>query len=581
MAPVWCTARVAASSLATCSRSSASPTSRSGAGASAGGPDATPFPDDWRAVADSGYGLDITPRAEAGVPHDAVEVIQAAVDGSPSAPTIVALGPLTNLEDAFAADPTLPDRIAGIHAMLGTVAAPGNVFVDGHDAQDPLEWNAFADPSAVEAVFATDVPIDLVPLDATDDVPVPSDLVDRLAADHAAAGADLVYELLLRNPGRMDASQGQQLWDELAALALSDQDLVTWNDADVLVGEGGRLTQDAAGRPVRYAATADAPAVKDGLLAALRRGAPRATPFSLAGTITVTWDGTTCAATVDGAGPGLYTVHFTGPKGTPSGVLLGGVRSPHTWSDVTDLLETVDLSTETATPDWIVEGAQVTDGGGTGTMASTTAVLDPLTYGPVCVRGTWPDLTFTPGEPFVVEADRRDRAGPSPDAHDAHDADSIQIPGSGSAGSPPTSANAATARCRCGMASSSRPASWSRSAMWFSTAASRWRSPTRRHAASAVAPWTSARSTSPVRPPPSPARSGRPPARSGPDRRRPRPGRSPIRRSPPRVARRRRPPNRASGGPPRQRPGHGRPRRRPAPCVRRRRPRAGRQAGDG
>jgi len=374
-----------------------------GCGREAGGPDATPFPDDWRAVADRGYGLDITPRAEAGVPRDAVEVIRAAVDDSPSAPTIVTLGPLTNLEDAFAADPTLPDRIAGIHAMLGTVAAPGNVFVGGHDAQDPLEWNAFADPSAVEAVFATDVPIDLVPLDATDDVPVPSDLVDRLATDHVAAGADLVYELLLRHPARMDASQGQQLWDELAALALSDQDLVTWNDADVLVGEGGRLTQDAAGRPVRYASTADAPAVKDALLAALRRGAPRATPFALAGTITVTWDGTTCAATVDGSGPGLYTVQFTGPQGTPSGVLLGGVRSPHTWSDVKEFLATVDLSTETATPDWIVEGAQVTDGGGTGTMATTTAVLDPLTYGPVCVRGTWPDLTFTPGEPFVID----------------------------------------------------------------------------------------------------------------------------------------------------------------------------------
>ena len=87
---------------------------------------------------------------------------------------IVTLGPLTNLEDAFAADETLADRLAGVHAMLGTIDAPGNVFVNGLDGKDPFEWNAYADPSAVSAVLASDVPISIVPLDATEDVPVPS-----------------------------------------------------------------------------------------------------------------------------------------------------------------------------------------------------------------------------------------------------------------------------------------------------------------------------------------------------------------------------------------------------------------------
>ena len=76
----------------------------------------------------------------------AVEVIAATVADSPSAPTIVALGPLTNLEDAFAADPKLADHIAGIHAMLGAIDTPGNVLVDGHTAPEHLEWNAYADP---------------------------------------------------------------------------------------------------------------------------------------------------------------------------------------------------------------------------------------------------------------------------------------------------------------------------------------------------------------------------------------------------------------------------------------------------
>ncbi len=370
-----------------------------GCGREKGGPDARPFPDDWRVTADAAYGLDITPQVESGTARDAADLIREAVDSRPGEVTIVALGPLTNLEDAFAADPTLPDRVAGIHAMLGTVEAPGNVYIDGLSGGG-VEWNAYADPSAVEAVFATDIPISIVPLDATDDVPVPADLTERLATDHGAAGADLMYELLLRNPSRLNGAEGQQLWDELAALAVSEPDLVTWKDATVTVEDRGRLAMDPAGRPIRYAAAADPAAVEAALLGALRRGGPRATPFELAGQINVTWDGTTCARTVAGTGAGLYTIHYQGPAGDPTGVLIGGVRAPHTWSELTDFLATADVSTEVAPPDWLIQGGQVADDRGSGLGMDGTLELEAETYGPVCVTGEWPDLVFTPGDPF-------------------------------------------------------------------------------------------------------------------------------------------------------------------------------------
>lgn len=375
-----------------------------GCGREDGGPDAHPFPPDWRAVADDGYGLDIVPRPSIGLPDDAVTILTSAIDDSPSAPTIIALGPWTNLEDAFAADPTLPDRIAGIHAMLGTIDAPGNVFTDTLGAGDQLEWNAFADPSAVEAVFATDVPIDLIPLDATDDVPVPADLPKRLAADHAAAGADLLYELLLRHPPRLAADQGQQLWDGLAALSLTAPELVSWGQADVTVGADGQIARDDGGRPVRFAASADREATEAGLLDALRRGGPRATPFALEGSIDVAFDGTTCAATQggDGAAPGLYQLRYTGPVGTPSGALFVGVAPGHDWAELTTFFETVDVATATAPPDWVIQGAEVSDDAGDGTPVTTTLErLDGPTYGPICLAGTWPDLSFTAGTPLA------------------------------------------------------------------------------------------------------------------------------------------------------------------------------------
>ena len=371
-------------------------------GRESGGPDARPFPDDWRAVADGAYGLEIPPQIQSELPPDVVEVVRTAVDGSPTPPLVVALGPLTNLEDAFAADPTLPGRLAGIHAMLGAIEAPGNVYVDGFDGDDRYEWNAYADPSALEAVLATDVPVSLIPLDATDDVPVPADLPTRLAATPDAGAANLAWELLTRFPGRMAADEGQQLWDELAALTVSDPDLVTWADATVKADEHGAIRQDPAGRPIRWATTADAPAVEDALVAALASGPPRATPFALTGTLAVTWDGSTCTMTAP-TGPGLYAVTYQGPSGMPSGVLLGGVRAPADWTDLTTFVDELDLSTDVEEPAWLIEGGEVVDVGGSGALVSGTVAIEPATWGPVCITGDWPNVAFTPGDGTLVD----------------------------------------------------------------------------------------------------------------------------------------------------------------------------------
>ena len=183
------------------------------------GPDGRRFPDEWRLNADEGWGMVMPPQSNTGAAEDAATLLTRAVDESPSSPTVVALGPWTNLEDAVIADPTVADRIAAIHAMGGAIDVPGNVIVDDVTADDGLEWNLAADPSAVSAIFDTATPISLVPLDATDDVPIPPDLAERLAEHRPTAGADLVFELLARVPTRL-TGEGQQLWDELAALTV-------------------------------------------------------------------------------------------------------------------------------------------------------------------------------------------------------------------------------------------------------------------------------------------------------------------------------------------------------------------------
>lgn len=77
--------------------------------------------------------------------------------------TIIALGPLTNIAKAIRKDTEKMQRLQKIVLMGGAFEAYGNVTTTA-------EFNIFVDPHAAHEVFQFDVPIDIVPLDATHQV---------------------------------------------------------------------------------------------------------------------------------------------------------------------------------------------------------------------------------------------------------------------------------------------------------------------------------------------------------------------------------------------------------------------------
>ena len=376
------------------------PTVPIGCGREIGGAGAYPFPDEWRMASDAAFGITFAPVPATEAGGEAAAVIAEAIGGSPAPPLVVALGPWTNLADTLAADPALADRISGIHAMGGTLDAPGNVWAGGRALDIRVEFNFAADPPAVAAVLATDVPVTLVPLDATDDVAVTPDFAADLESDHGAAGANLVFELYARSPAL--AGAGQFLWDQTAALALLAPDVATWEDVRVGVTttrpDSGGIIRDPAGRPVRAAVAADPPRIRSALLAALRRGAPRAHPFAPVGTLAVTWDGRACAAGSVPVRPGLHEVRLENRTSAPASVTIGGARPPRTWADLVALLPDYDATQ--APPDWVIGIAAVS--------AEANAVgrayvdVPAGTFGPVCATGELPSLRIIPGAPFDV-----------------------------------------------------------------------------------------------------------------------------------------------------------------------------------
>jgi len=126
-------------------------------GRTVAGPGAHPFPPAWRTAAAEGSGVEPLPGTVTMGADSAVELMVRLAQEQPGV-VLLALGPLTNVADMASQHPEAYRRLAAVHAMAGSVAGP---VLDG-----VAEWNAAADPAALEAVLAAPVPLTVVPVDA-------------------------------------------------------------------------------------------------------------------------------------------------------------------------------------------------------------------------------------------------------------------------------------------------------------------------------------------------------------------------------------------------------------------------------
>lgn len=116
---------------------------------------------------------------------DAADFIIAAARAHPGEITLVAVGPLTNIAEAYRREPDLPTLVAGLVLMGGALDEPGNVT--------PIaEANFFNDPHAADALFAADWPVTVVGLDVTHRIMIRDSDLKRLG-DNAGKTGELLW----------------------------------------------------------------------------------------------------------------------------------------------------------------------------------------------------------------------------------------------------------------------------------------------------------------------------------------------------------------------------------------------------
>jgi purine nucleosidase len=186
-------------------------------------------------------GGDGSPPGGASGALDGPDLILATADRFPGELVVVALGPLTNLAVALERDRRRLSRVARIVVMGGAIAVPGNVTASA-------EFNFHVDPEAAVAVFRSGLPLEVVPLDATQQVLLRrADLAAALGGGSARVARfidDFTNHLFLL--GDAWGHEGFALHDPLAIGVALDPTLVDFESLYVDVEDEGRITRGAS-----------------------------------------------------------------------------------------------------------------------------------------------------------------------------------------------------------------------------------------------------------------------------------------------------------------------------------------------
>lgn len=236
------------------------------------------FPSAIRENAERAAGLQLPDPTRQAAPTDAVTLLLDSF-GEASAPIrLLTLGPLTNVAMALNQDPSLADRIDSIWIMGGAVDVAGNVAAFPGPAMDntAAEWNIYVDPTAMADVLDAGVPVRLVSLDGTNQVPVtPAFAAQVSAAAGSAPPLDVLAELFDKN----DYMTGGDyyLWDPLAAILAAGHEIGTFTDAHLTVdtteGDTSGATRRGPGEPnAGYLTDVEATAAEQILLDVLAAG---------------------------------------------------------------------------------------------------------------------------------------------------------------------------------------------------------------------------------------------------------------------------------------------------------------------
>jgi inosine-uridine nucleoside N-ribohydrolase len=312
------------------------------------------FPQPWRRTADRMYGLKLAPSSVPEPPQPpeaAVSLLADTLRRSPRPVTLVTLGPLTNVALALVRSPRIAAKVARIYMMAGAINVPGN-----EPAHRRAEWNVYIDPRAAGIVLRSRIPVTMIPLDASNNVPITTFFAKAVHANRTTKAMRLL-SALLNDPYYAQAPV--YFWDPLTAVAAIDSHILVLRRVRLGINEApgaglGETAVDRAGTPVSLATTANADQFVRDFLSTLNDGRPIAMPpVPRTQRLSVIFDGTGYSYRVSPqAEAGELAVRLSNHELSRSGgfhLVIGRLSAGKTFYDVSQVIQRGHV---TSAPSW-------------------------------------------------------------------------------------------------------------------------------------------------------------------------------------------------------------------------------------
>jgi purine nucleosidase len=232
-----------------------------------------PFPENWRRES---YIINELPLFrdnylkkpyQQGRPRRTESVFFDCLSNSKAPLTVVTTGPLTNVAKLLTVNPELKEKIQEFIIMGGALNVKGNVEEDGHDGS--AEWNVYSDPVAFKQILETKLPIKLITLDLTNELPVTKDFVGKL--EHL--GENSRASSLAAKLWSLVKGFDYYFWDTITAAVAIEPDLFTFKEMKIDVSTSGRSMGKTSGsmfgKKVQVATQVDKQTFEDLLLSIL------------------------------------------------------------------------------------------------------------------------------------------------------------------------------------------------------------------------------------------------------------------------------------------------------------------------
>ncbi len=167
---------------------------------------------------------------------DAADRMIEIIRNHPREVSILALGPLTNLAEAFRKDESIIPLTQEVVMMGGAIAVPGN-------QNRVAEFNIFVDPEAADLVFRAAVKKTLIPLDACHDVFLTLEELQQLKGSALYEPIQAMMACYLEGARAFEKTPRAYMYDPLAAYFLMNPDAYLTEPMDIQVETESELTR--------------------------------------------------------------------------------------------------------------------------------------------------------------------------------------------------------------------------------------------------------------------------------------------------------------------------------------------------